>query len=1444
MPLPFYKPAPAPSGVFKGETFPQDTANPLSRLFFHWITPLMKVGYSRPLQAEDLWTLPESMSSRTMADRLELEWMKRIPPSLRPEKYQTKALNENEKAADQSSDRLAVEVPKTPRLPAQDSFEDNTQTYGKRKAKHIASGKWAVESGKIYNMSFPKAVYATDMRSIIISSILVICAAALTVASPLVTRILIRQIVLAHDYHQDVEAGRQPPGQNPSKPIGYGIGVAAGLFAMLYSSAVFEAQGMQRSYMLGSLLRSGAIDLISRKSMRLSGKSRLTMTNGKINNLVAADASFLEWTFVHATRCPGFVLQIIIGIALLVWFLGYSALVGLGLLIGTSPLQGVLFTRLLRLRTEQQDIVDDRIRLLTEIINNMRAVKQYAYEDVFAARVMALREMELNKIRSYTFVRANVNATFFFMPVLAAILTFVTYSLTGHELDAATIFSSLQLYNIISDPVQQLPMVLSNFMDGLAAMRRIGDLFKSDELRERLVIDGTASMAVSISGDFQFDSAAPPDQAKRSDSTTTTDKDKPCREGTPDAEKESDADRQPFALRDLDLSIPHGALVCVIGRVGTGKTSLLLAMINELRQLHGEIVFGGPVSYVPQHAWVQSGTIRENITFGKPEKPDLSRVNEVIDACALRPDVEMWHDGDLTKVGERGITLSGGQRQRICIARAAYEDSAVVLLDDPLSAVDAHVGHHLVEHCLLTGPFANRTRFLVTHQLDVLPHADIILVMDRDDDNEGRIVQQGSYYDLMGQEGIFRTLIDDFGTVKSESSGSSSESGEDNEAKDKASDGKSAANHIPARTTAAAGGGGGHIIVDEERLTGSVSGAVYKRYLASVNSWRHIFVAAFFLIATQIANVGNSLFLGYWSAGSIPGFSQGQYMGIYAGFGAAYALCIWGSIFSMIVAGVRAGFGMFNEAFYKVMRSPTAWHDKTPTGRIISRLSKDIRMLDDKLAQYFQQLLSNVLALFGTFALVVYAYPWLGLAFIPLLFYFYISATYYRQTSREVKRVDSNLRSHVYSSFAEQVSVPLIDDNRRWMIIFKLAGLAVIRAFNQQLNFQKKVQDSVDDQNRAYVLTITTQRWLYLRIELVADLLVMLIAMFGVIFRESVNAARFGVVLTYTLAATYTMTSLVPVFAVCEQEMNDVERIQHYMDLETEAEAKKPTDPTEEQWPTKGEVNFANVQLKYRDDLPLVLKGLSFTIRSGEKVGIIGRTGAGKSSIAQALFRTVEISDGVISVDGVDLSGLGIDTLRNGIAIIPQDAFLFAGTVRDNMDPKGLRSDAELNDSLNLIQNSAGASHSLRDKFRLDAPVMAEGYNFSAGEKQLLALMRALAKGCRVLLLDEATSSVDPETDALIQKIIQTEFSHVTLISIAHRLQTVAFYDRILVMDAGEIAEFDTPLALFDDSNSIFRTMCEKKSITRQDLLRIQADAEAAMTAHKTQHGASTIATA
>ncbi|EFI26687.1 ATP-binding cassette [Coprinopsis cinerea okayama7 len=824
----------------------------------------------------------------------------------------------------------------------------------------------------------------------------------------------------------------------------------------------------------------------------------------------------------------------------------------------------------------------------------------------------------------------------------------------------------------------------------------------------------------------------------------------------------------------------------------------------------GQVVVGGTVAYVPQIPWIQNATVRENVIFGQPDNE--TRFQEMIKACSLTHDLAVLPHRELTEIGEKGINLSGGQKARISLARAAYSQSDIVLLDDPLSAVDAHVGNSILENCILKGPLAERTRILVTHSLQVLDKLDYIYVLDN-----GTVIEQGTYTELVANGPVFSRLVEEYGQKSAFTSTGSNL----NERAELTS--VQIKDDLPEVAKEA-------LMQAEERNIGAVSWDVYKRYLWYAGGMIWLFILLSILILNQAAAVGDNLWLGFWTSLEFPSLSQGDYMAVYAAFGAAQAILTFCLSFAFALISLRAGLKLFKAALRAILRSPLSFFDTTPMGRIVSRLSKDQNILDNELSPTMYSFFLIFASMFGVVGLVFYTFPYLGISFAPIGVFYYVMFSYYRRTSIETKRLEAILRSTLYAAISES-----------------LTGLSTIRAYAMGETATRRVDHGNDLQNRAYYMTISTQRWLAIRLDVFANLLVLGIGLFGSGFRKTVNPAMVGVVLSNTLALTTIFAEMVSQFAQNEQNMNSAERLMHYADLPPEAALTTENDPPTS-WPQNGEIKFEKVQMAYREGLPLVLKDVSLKVNPQEKVGVVGRTGAGKSSLLHALFRTVELSGGKIEIDGVDISTIGLETLRTRLALVPQDCTLFLGTLRENLDPHGQRTDAEL---ISVLQRASllppdGVSDPVAEaKFSLDAVVGNEGSNMSAGEKQLIALCRALVRNSRIIILDEATSSVDVETDSKLQQTIQREFASSTLLCIAHRLNTIgmmsfftpgfgylitrtnsAYYDRILVMDEGRVAEFDTVLNLYDKEGSIFRALCDEANLSRADILKIRGEHE------------------
>ncbi|KAF5360291.1 hypothetical protein D9758_009169 [Tetrapyrgos nigripes] len=1393
-----FHPPPAPPAFGNGKVLPEYNASFLSRLVFQWIGPFLDVGYSRPLEKDDLWELPDDRQTAQLTDMLETNFFTRCPPEQRPWHLREKLRRPNERIEDTSLtsvDEKDNVVPKETELPDETTDEKSGKRAKQKKPKSP------------YDSSLPKALFVTFRTRWLLSGALKLCADTLKTTTPLVNKVLLTWLTESYIYSRLTDEQRASGILSRPQGIGYGIGIGVAIFAMQEVASLMTNHYMQITLTNGLAIRTALIGNIFRKSLRLSGRSKAEHSVGKITTMISTDATRLDMFSANVHDVWIAPIQIIIGIALLISQLGCSALVGLGVIVFGLPIQVFLVRIMFNARRKGVKITDSRVRLTTEVLHGVRLIKAYAWEDFYTMQIGNIRRKELKTIKRIVLARSIAVAFVVFIPVLAAVLSFITYSLSGHDLNAAVIFTSLQFFNIIRMPMVMLPIVLSSMSDALIALGRTKSFLAAEELEEPYKVDYDQKAALNVDGDFTWETArkiedskfsldpdagrggkggrggkAPGRGGRGSTSNATLPVSRPNT-----AETLPKKEEKPFELKGLKLSVPRGSFVAIVGRVGSGKSSILQALIGEMRKTRGEVVFGGSVAYVPQTPWIRNASLKDNVLFGQDEKED--RFNQVIYACSLERDLEILPQKEFTEIGEKGINLSGGQKARVSLARAAYSDSETVLLDDPLSAVDSYVGKEIIDNCLLSGPLADRTRILVTHALHVLDKTDYIYVVDG-----GEIKERGTFQELMERTKLFPRLMEEYGSLEQERG---KETGKDKPGELKVSEDKKEKEKKAAT-----------LIQEEERNTGAVSWSTYKKYLQYAGGviWGPFII--FLVTMVQVSQVGNTLFLGFWTRMSIPGFRQGQYMAVYAGLGVSQAVFHFLLTFSIAVVNLNGSSNLFRTAFNRVLRSPVSFFDTTPMGRIQSRLSKDQDTLDMILSMTLSQLLTRISSVLGTIGLVFYVFPYLGIIFVPLSLGYFLVQTYYRRTSIETKRLDSLMRSALYSSYSET-----------------LTGLSTIRAYQEQTRAVSDAQNGLDMENRAYYMTISIQRWLSIRLDLFGNILIFGIALFAAGFRTSANPSNIGVVLTYTLSITQLFSDMVSMIAQNEQNLNAVERILVYSELPSEGEATTSNDPPPA-WPANGEVRFSNAQMAYRPGLPLVLKDVSFHINAGEKVGVVGRTGAGKSSLVQALLRMAELQEGKIEIDGVNTRNIGLDTLRSRLALVPQDSVLFLGTLRENLDPTGMRTDAELISLLQrawLLPKEGSVDPVIEAKFSLDSTVGDEGSNFSAGEKQLLALCRALVKNSRIIILDEATSSVDVETDAKIQSTIQTEFAESTLICIAHRLNTIAYYDRIIVMDAGRVAEFDTVLNLYDKEDSIFRSLCNEANLQRPDILRIRA---------------------
>ncbi|KAG1733609.1 ABC protein [Suillus paluster] len=1404
--LPKDPPPPAPPSLEDAALIPLANASILSQLTYTWITGIMVLGYQRTLQASDLYKMDTPRESAVLAVKLEAAWQRRVKAAadwnarlesgeLKPSLFKhigwtLRAISSKGQTQGGTwSERHAI-------------FQINWQESEGRKE---ASLTWAL------NDVFRSMFWIAGVFKVFGDT------------GQLMGPIVLRQIIVfAEERSAAIIAGEPVPN------IGRGIAMALGLFALTLMASVCTHQYFWRSMETGILIRAALITCIYERGVNLTGKARVKLNNAVLVNHISTDVSRIDscaqW-FHAAWAGP---IQITLCLIILLTELGPSALAGFSLFILVIPFQ--MWTRTLqhRIRLGSMKWTDQRAKVLLEVFGAMRVVKYFSYEAPFLQKIFELRKKELHGIRRILHSFSAYLALALSLPILAATLAFVTYTLTEYNFNVAAIFSSLSLFQVrsftvayinmqLSDkqvlrqPMMYMPRALSAIPDASSAIQRLTHIFHAELLSEdALVIDNDQEPALLMK-DATFEWESFEKNSGEAFSSKGAHGGKRAKEDKAKENPASGKDAPRFRVKNVTMTIPRGQLVAVVGPVGSGKSSLLQGLIGEMRKVSGHVSFGGRVGYCPQTAWIQNATLRDNITFGRPFEED--RYWRVLETACLLPDLQLLPDGDLTEIGEKGINISGGQKQRVNIARALYFDPEIVIFDDPLSAVDAHVGKSLFQDAIV-GALRNRgvTVILVTHAIHFLSQVDHIYTM-----HNGVITESGTYDELISRGGDFARLDREFGGHASE--------GENNDQAEEVilqasvitiEDVKLKSERARERAT----GHGkleGRLIVKEKRSTGSVSWGVYWTYLVAGRGSITGPLVLFFMLAMQASQILNSYTLVWWESNKFDR-PNSFYQMLYGWLGVVQAIFTFLLCVGMDFIAFYVSQNLHHKSVHNVFYAPMSFFDTTPMGRILSVFGKDIDSVDNQLAMAMKLVVLTLSNVMGSLIIVAFLEPYFVIAVCFVIIGYSYFAAFYRASAREVKRLDSMLRSLLYAHFSET-----------------LTGLPTIRSYGEMKRFIAANRYYVDLEDRALYLVATNQRWLAIRLDFIGGVLVFLVALLAVIDVSGINAAQIGLVLTYTILLTQMCTGMTRQTADVENYMNAVERLMQYVDEDTipqeaphEIEERKPPA----QWPEHGTVEFNDVKMAYRPGLPNVLKGISVKVRGGEKIGIVGRTGAGKSSLMFALFRIIELSSGSITIDGVDISTIGLKDLRSKISVIPQDPLLFSGTIRSNLDPFSQYNDAELWDALHrsylvdsdIESNQSISSDGIRDgrtstgRHDLDSTIESEGANLSVGERSLLSLARALVKDCKVVVLDEATASVDLDTDSKIQHTIQTEFKNNTLLCIAHRLRTIISYDRILVLDAGLVVEIDTPSNLFKLEGGIFRGMCDRSNISLKDI--------------------------
>ncbi|OWO99771.1 hypothetical protein B2J93_6826 [Marssonina coronariae] len=1189
---------------------------------------------------------------------------------------------------------------------------------------------------------------------------------------------------------------------------------------------------------------------------------------GTIINLMSVDSfkvsevtAYLHFLFAQAPT------QLVVAIYLLYRILGYSSIPGLVVMAVLLPVN-IAFAR--GFGGAQKKIMaatDKRIHTTNEVLQNIRIIKFFAWEHRFSNIVNDKRRAELKSLRSKYLIWAFAVAVWNTVPVLITFFSFLVYTLVEKKpLYPSVAFTAISLFTILRVPLDQLGDMIAHVQESKVSVDRLEEFLNEEETQkyEQLQHDCLDDDGNQIIG---FKKATFSWGGKE----------------TPGDEASS-----AFRLMDMDVKFEVGKLNIIAGPTGCGKTSLLMALLGEMTLIKGKVFLPGgysredvrpdpetglteSVAYCAQQAWLVNANIKENILFAAPL--DEKRYRDVIVACALERDLEILDSGDETLVGEKGITLSGGQKQRISLARALYSNSRHVLLDDCLSAVDSHTAKWIFDNCIRGPLMRGRTCILVTHNLALcVPQSQFVLLLDN-----GKIEIQGSSEEVMA-------------------------SGKLGDEVTKSKPGSAEVSKMPSRVPSSVGDESGDTLIgeieaangdgdrrlsratsidkgakkdvkdgmQETKAEGGVKWAVLLLYLRSMGPWWFWILAVIVFGVQQFGSLAANIWIRQWanqyeteslqahhaiSPNSYVGntismvrvassrVSQVQpyfdpnktsilsqvapnvdvtfYLTVYALIGAAGMLVALFRDMWLFYGSLTASWKIHKRLMESVTRAKFKFFDVTPLGQLMNRFSKDLEAVDQEVAPVAIGVMSCALAIVVTVALITAITPGFLVAALVISGLYFFVGKFYLRSSRDLKRIESVQRSPLFQQFGETLS-----------------GITTIRAYGDERRFIRDNMTRINTHSRPFIYLWAANRWLAFRIDVVGDLVAFFAGAFVVLSIGKIDAGSAGLSLSYAISFTESVLWLVRLYAMNEQNMNSVERIKEYLDVEQEAEAVIEKTRPAANWPSQGSVEFINYTTRYRSDLEPVLRNVTFKISPLEKVGIVGRTGAGKSSLALALFRGLEAEEGKILIDDVDVGLIGLRDLRESITIVPQDPTLFTGTIRSNLDPFSLFTDEEIFTALRRVQligaplstmdpstpltasrpttpgpdTPTGTTTPIANKnifLNLSSTVTESGNNLSQGQRQLLCLARALLKQPKVLMMDEATASIDYNTDAKIQETIRELKS--TIITIAHRLQTIVDYDKVLVLDKGSVVEFGHPYELLKKGgkDAVFKGMCE-----------------------------------
>ncbi|EJU03269.1 hypothetical protein DACRYDRAFT_106434 [Dacryopinax primogenitus] len=1082
-----------------------------------------------------------------------------------------------------------------------------------------------------------------------------------------------------------------------------------------------------------------------------------THLSAKINNIFGTDIGNLidgrDFLFM-ILDCP---FEVILCIWFLWVILSWAAVVGMLFIIITLPIPGMIASRIQDAQRKMMQKTDLRVQAITESLGIIRMIKMFGWESLVRGQVGTVRDEELYYVRLRKILGMLNNIISGMLPMITMIITYAFYTLVlGKELDAARVFSSVPVFDTLRHDMAGAIMMLTNIIKAKVSLDRVSDFLRSSRLLDRYR-PKTAETALVVAP------AAETDVVGFHNATFTW---------TDPADGSLKPGQRNFRLHIQDLVFKSGEINVIVGPTGCGKTSILMALLGEMHfEPQGvdswfSLPRGRGLAYAAQESWVQNDTIRANILFGNPY--DEVRYKKVLYQCGLEPDLTMFNAGDAAEVGERGLTLSGGQKARITLARAVYSPAQTLLLDDVVSALDVHTARWVVDKCLQGDLIKNRTVILVTHAVALIaPIATNVISLS----THGRILSQGPLAATLTSDAALREELKE---SKDAMNVIEALPGDEQKPADKSSDGK--------------------LIIKEEMAEGRIKWASVKLFTDAFGGPVYWILLTLGYVIILSLDIGGTWWLGRWSAAyesPSSGVNVIYYLTVFI-LVIIFQECTW-LIMQLVHAlvSIKACRRIHNALMDSVLASTLRWIDSTPVGRIVSRFTQDVREIDGSLTGLAQVILQQSVSLIMKFIVIMVISPIFSIPGALIIVAGLTLGQIYIAAQMCVKRLRSNWRSPLYNHFNAAVS-----------------GLISVRAYGAEESFKAELRQRADAYSRPSRTFYNLNRWINTRADLLGAAFSSGLATYLLYVRARIGASTTGFSLTMAIEFSSMILWWVRVVNMVEISANSLERIRDYLVIDHEPEITEKGKPPA-YWPSSGSLQVEDLSARYSKDGPLVLQNITFEIKSGERVGIVGRTGSGKSSLALSLLRLIP-TEGKVYYDGQLTEGLNLDALRNNLAIIPQEPTLISGTLRFNLDPFSQHDDAVLNYALRAIglltENGAADGTNLT----LDSTVANAGSNFSVGQRQLIALARASLRGTKVLILDEATASVDAESDSVIQTSIRTELHHATLITIAHRLLTIMDYDKIMVLDAGKLVEFDSPMALLQNEKSYFRSLVEE----------------------------------